>query len=214
MLSAFEILIRGIILGLIVSVPLGPIGIILINRTIKRGVMSGVCSGLGLGVADVLQAVVAGLGLTLIIGFIREQRYALSISAGIVIIAAGVKVFFSNPIRDLRNRDHAGKSLWRDFYTVFILSITNPYTVLIFVAFFSGFPVKADIKPGMIPFILIPGIFIGTMAWWTTLSWIVGRFREKIRLRVLFRINRIAGIIIAGIGVAVLLSVFSGRTGF
>ncbi|MGE5421409.1 MAG: LysE family translocator [Chloroflexota bacterium] len=209
MLSAFEILIRGIILGLIVSVPLGPIGIILINRTIKRGVMSGVFSGLGLGVADVLQAIIAALGLTLIIGFIREQRSMLSFTAGIVIIAAGVKVFFSNPIRDLRKRDQAGKSLWRDFYTVFILSITNPYTILIFVAFFSGFPVKADIRPGMIPFILIPGIFIGTMAWWTTLSWVVSRFRERIRLKVLFRINRFAGIIIAGIGIAVIISIFS-----
>lgn len=209
MLPAFEILIRGIILGLIVSVPLGPIGIILINRTIKRGVMSGVFSGLGLSVADVIQAIVAGLGLTLIIGFIREQRFVISIIAGIVIIAAGVKVFFSNPIHDMRRRDQTGKSLWRDFYTVFVLSITNPYTVLIFVAFFSGFPVKADITPRMIPFILIPGIFIGTMAWWTTLSWFVSRFREKIRLRVLLRINRLAGLIIAGIGIAVMISIFS-----
>lgn len=209
MLSAFEILVRGILLGLIVSVPLGPIGIILINRTIKRGVMSGVFSGLGLGTADVVQAVVAGLGLTLIIGFIREQKFVLGIIAGIVIIGAGVKIFFSNPIRDLRNRDHTGKSLWRDFYTVFILSVTNPYTVLIFVAFFSGFPVKADIRGEVIPFILIPGIFIGTMAWWTTLSWLVSRFREKIRLRALVRINRLAGIIIAAIGIAVLISLFS-----
>lgn len=209
MISAFEILLKGMVLGLIVSVPLGPIGIILINRTIKRGVLSGIFSGLGLGIADVIQAIIAGLSFSLIISFIKEERFVLSIIAGLVIIAAGVKIFLSNPVRDFRNRDHSGKSLWRDFYTVFILSITNPYTVLIFVAFFSGFPVKADIRQEMVPFILIPGIFIGTMAWWTTLSWLVSRFRERIRLRALVRINRASGIIIVGIGIAVLITLFS-----
>jgi threonine/homoserine/homoserine lactone efflux protein len=209
MLSGVEILLHGVLLGLIVSIPLGPVGIILINRTIKRGIMSGFFSGLGLGTADLIQATLAALGFSVIIGFLKEERFILSIIAGIVIIAAGVKVFFSNPVLDLRRKDNAGKSLWRDFYTVFVLSVTNPYTVLIFVAFFSGFPVKADIRPETVPFIILPGIFIGTMAWWTTLSWFVSRFRNKIRLRALVRINQAAGIIIVAIGVAVLLSIFS-----
>ena len=77
MIPAFEILLKGVILGLSVSIPLGPIGIILINRTIKRGFLSGFCSGLGLGTADTLLAILAGLGFSVIIGFIKEERFII-----------------------------------------------------------------------------------------------------------------------------------------
>ena len=137
MIATLDILFKGIMLGLIVSVPLGPIGIILINRTIKRGLLSGLFSGLGLSVGDLILAIVAALGFTIVIGFIREEKFVLGVISGFAIIAIGVKVFFSNPVKDFRNRDKASKSLWRDFYSVFILAVTNPYTVLIFVAFFS-----------------------------------------------------------------------------
>ena len=208
MVAAFEILWKGIALGLLVSVPLGPLGIILINRTIKRGVFSGFFSGLGLGIADVILAIIAGLGFGVIITFLNQKRSILSIIAGLIIVAAGIKVFLSNPVKDLRNRERSEKSLWRDFYSAFMLAITNPYTIVIFVAFFSGIPIR-NVRPERVPFFLIPGLFIGAMAWWTFLSYFVNRFKNRIRLRVIVRINQIAGILIIGIGIAVLLSLFS-----
>ncbi|HEX2920308.1 MAG TPA: LysE family transporter [Bacteroidales bacterium] len=209
MIATLDILFKGIMLGLIVSVPLGPIGIILINRTIKRGLLSGLFSGLGLSVGDLVLAIVAALGFTIVIGFIREEKFVLGVISGIAIIIIGIKVFFSNPVKDFRRRDKSSKSLWRDFYSVFILAVTNPYTVLIFVAFFSGFPVRHDIDREMIPVILVPGIFIGTMGWWSTLSWFVNRFKDKFGLRTIVRINKIAGFIIILIGVIVLFTLFS-----
>ena len=159
MIPAIEILLKGVLLGLTVSMPLGPIGIVLINRTIKRGFLSGFFSGLGLGSADTLLAVLAALGFTVILGFIKEERFIITIVAGIVVIGVGVKVFLSNPVKDFRDRDKTDKSLWRDFYSVFVLSITNPYTILIFVAFFSGIHISGNIRPELIPFFLIPGVF-------------------------------------------------------
>lgn len=208
MISAFQILARGFIMGLMVSVPLGPVGIILINRTLKRGMWSGFFSGLGLGTADLVQAVIALLGLTIIISFIREERFVLSLVGGIVIILAGIKIFLSNPVADIRKRENANKSLWRDFWSVFIMSVSNPFTALIFVALLSGFPLENNLRPGVVPFILIPGIFIGTMAWWTTVCWFISKLKEKVRLRTIFMINRIAGIIISCIGIAVIVSIF------
>jgi len=96
MIPAIEILLKGIILGLTVSMPLGPIGIILINRTIKRGMLSGFFSGLGLATADTLLAVLSALGFTVIISFINSQRFIISIIAGLVIIGVGLKVFLSS----------------------------------------------------------------------------------------------------------------------
>ncbi|MGA2407056.1 MAG: LysE family transporter [Bacteroidales bacterium] len=209
MIPAIEILLKGIILGLAVSMPPGPIGIVLINRTIKRGLLSGFFSGLGLASADTLLAVLAGLGFTVVISFIKEARFIITIIAGLTIIGVGLKVFLSNPVKEFRNREKANKSLWRDFYSVFVLSIYNPYTIFIFVAFFSGVHINGNVRPELVPFFLIPGVFLGALAWWFFLSYFVSRFKEKIRLRIIVRINKIAGIVILVIGVIVLLSVFT-----
>ena len=209
MIPALEILLKGIILGLTVSMPLGPIGIILINRTIKRGMLSGFFSGLGLATADTLLALLAALGYTVILGFINEERFIISIIAGLIIIGIGLKIYLSNPVKDIRNREKANKSLWRDYYSVFVLSISNPYTIFIFVAFFSGVHIGGNVKPELVPFFLIPGVLIGTITWWFFLSYFVSRFKKNIRLRVIVRVNKVAGIVVIVIGIIVLLSVFT-----
>jgi threonine/homoserine/homoserine lactone efflux protein len=209
MISAFEVILKGILLGLMVSIPLGPVSIILINRTIKRGFLSGFFSGLGLGSADTFLAILAALGFSVIIGFIKEERFIITIIAGIVVMGVGIKVILSNPIKDFRDRDKANKSLWRDFYSVFVLSITNPYTILIFVAFFSGIHIHGNIRPEVVPFLLIPGVFMGAMAWWFSLTYILSRLKKKIRLRAIVRINKLGGIVIISIGILLLLSVLT-----
>jgi threonine/homoserine/homoserine lactone efflux protein len=209
MITAIEILLKGIILGLTVSMPLGPIGIILINRTIKRGILSGFFSGLGMATADTLLALLAGIGFSVIRSFINKERFIISLIAGIIIIGVGLKVFLSNPVKDMRNREQSDKSLWRDYYSVFVLSISNPYTIFIFVAFFSGVHIYGNVRPELVPFFLIPGVLVGTIGWWFFLSYFVSRFKKKIRLRLIVRINNVAGIIIIVIGAIVLLSVFT-----
>jgi threonine/homoserine/homoserine lactone efflux protein len=209
MITVLEILLKGIILGLTVSMPLGPIGIIMINRTIKRGMLSGFFSGLGMASADTLLAFLAGIGFTVIVSFINKEMFIISLIAGLIIIGVGLKVFLSNPVKDMRSRDMANKSLWRDFYSVFVLSISNPYTIFIFVAFFSGVHIKGNVKPELVPFFLIPGVFVGAISWWFFLSYFVSRFKKNIRLRLIVRINKIAGIVVIVIGVIVLLSVFT-----
>jgi threonine/homoserine/homoserine lactone efflux protein len=207
--TALILILKGILLGLAVSVPLGPIGILLINRTIKRGMLSGFFSGLGLATADTLLALLAGLGFSVIISFIKEERFIISIIAGLIIIGVGLKVFLSNPVKDIRNREKADKSLWRDYYSVFVLSISNPYTIFIYVAFFSGVQINGDVRPELVPYFLVPGVLIGTIGWWFFLSYFVSRFKKRIRLRLIVRLTKVAGIIILIIGIIVLLSVFT-----
>ena len=209
MITAIEILLKGIILGLTVSMPLGPIGIILINRTIKRGMLSGFFSGLGMATADTLLAFLAGIGFTVIVSFINKERYIISVITGLIILGVGLKVYLSNPVKDIRNREKSEKSLWRDYYSVFVLSISNPYTIFIFVAFFSGVHINGNVRPELVPFFLIPGVLVGTISWWFFLSYFVSRFKKNIRLRLIVRINKVAGIVIMVIGVIVLLSVFT-----
>lgn len=209
MITALEIILKGIILGLAVSMPLGPIAIILINRTIKRGRLSGFFSGLGMATADTLLALVAGIGFSVILGFIKEERFIISIIAGLIIIGVGLKVFLSNPVKDIRNREKAEKSLWRDYYSVFVLAVSNPSTIFIFVAFFSGVHINGNVSPELVPFFLIPGVLIGTISWWFFLTYFVSRFKKRIRIRLIVRVNKLAGAVIMIIGLVVMLSVFT-----
>lgn len=209
MVPAFEILFKGMLLGLAVSMPLGPVGILLVNRTIKRGFLSGIFSGMGLAAADTILAVIAGLGFSVIIGFFNDERFLISILAGLVLIAVGIKVFISSPVKEFRNPDNAGKSLLRDFLSVLALSLSNPFTIFVFVAFFSGINISSDIKPQLVPFLFVPGVFIGTISWWFCLSYFVSRFKKNIRLRSIVRVNQFAGIAIVAIGVIVLVGVFT-----
>jgi threonine/homoserine/homoserine lactone efflux protein len=189
--------------------PLGPIGIILINRTIKRGMLSGFFSGLGLATADTLLAFLAGIGFTVITNFINKERFIISVLAGLIIMSVGLKVFLSNPVKDIRDREKSEKSLWRDYYSVFVLTISNPYTIFITIAFLSGVHIHGNVRPELVPFLLIPGVLIGTISWWFFLSYFVSRFKKNIRLRVIVRINKVAGILIILIGAIVILSAFT-----
>jgi threonine/homoserine/homoserine lactone efflux protein len=209
MLTAIEIILKGMLLGLTVSMPLGPIGIILINRTIKRGMLSGFVSGLGLATADTLLALLAGIGFTVVISFIKDHRIIFTVIAGLIIIAVGIKVYLSNPVKDIRNKEKSNKSLWRDYYSIFALSISSPYTIFIYVAFFSSVHIGGNVKPELVPFFLIPGILIGTITWWFFMSYFVSRFKKNIRLRMIVRITKIAGIAITILGLIVLLSLIT-----
>jgi threonine/homoserine/homoserine lactone efflux protein len=206
MFSAVEILLKGVLLGFTVSMPLGPVSIILINRTIKRGFLSGFFSGLGLGTADTLLALLAALGFTVIIGFIQDERFIITLLAGLIVMGVGLKVFLSNPVKDFRDRNKVNKSLWRDFYSVFVISITNPYTILIFVAIFPGIHISGSTRPELVPFFLIPGVFTGAMIWWFSLSYVLSRFKKKIRLRAIVRLNKVGGIVIITIGILLLIT--------
>ena len=209
MIPAIELIFKGIILGLTVSIPLGPAGIVLVNRTIKRGILSGFFSGMGLAAADTILAIIAGLGFTFIIGFFEDEKVIISLIAGFVIIGAGIKIFISNPVKEFRKKEKGKKTLFRDFVSVLILSLSNPITVFVFVAFFAGINVNQAVKPQLVPFLLVPGIFFGTLGWWIFLSWFVNRFKRKIRLRGIVRVNQIAGILIMVMGVVLLISLFT-----
>jgi threonine/homoserine/homoserine lactone efflux protein len=209
MFPVLELLFKGIILGLTVSLPIGPVGILMVNRTLKRGVLSGFFSGMGLATGDTILAIIAGLGFTFIISFFQNERFLVSLISGLVIIFVGIKVFRSNPVKDFRRKEKGKKSLMGDFLSVLALSLSSPFTIFVFVAFFSGINVESSIRPQLVPFLLIPGVFIGTLSWWGLLSIFISKFKKKIRLRSIVRVNQIAGVAITVIGVIILISLFT-----
>ncbi|HRW62112.1 MAG TPA: LysE family translocator [Bacteroidales bacterium] len=203
-----EFLIKGIIVGFLASVPLGPVGVLCIQRTINKGRVSGLFSGMGAATVDGFFALVAALGLTFIINFIEQQQFLIQLIGGSVLILLGAKVFNTNPIKQIRKHRRKKNKLIEDYFSVLLLTLSNPLAIFLFVAAFAGIGIVSSNDSHIKSSFIISGVFIGAMIWWGALTFFVDLFRKKFRLKQLWWINKIAGILIAGFGVAAMVAVF------
>ena len=203
-----DFLIKGIIVGFLASIPLGPVGVLCIQRTINKGRTSGLFSGMGAATVDAFFALVAALGLTFIINFIEEQQFYIQMIGGGVLIFLGTRIFNTNPIQQIRRHRKKKNKLIEDFISVFFLTLSNPLAVFLFVAAFAGIGVVTSKDSSVKSSLIIAGVFIGATIWWASLTFFVDLFRKKFRLKQLWWINKIAGVIIIIFGIAAMLSVF------
>lgn len=202
---------KGIIIGLSASIPLGPIGVLCIQRTLNKGRRSGFISGLGAAAADGFYAVVAGFSVTVIIDYLTEYQTFLRIGGGIVLLFMGYKLFTTNPGKQLRNQlKKKRKGLFGDFISIFALTVSNPITIFVFMAVFAGFNLVESQSDHNIVLSLITGILLGATTWWFTLSTVVSIFRKKFKLRRMLLINRIAGVLVILFGLFVFSTLIIG----
>lgn len=203
----FDYILKGIIIGLSVSIPLGPIGILVIQKTLSQGKKTGFVTGLGAAFADFIYAIIASLGISIIIDSIVKHHIYFQIIGGLFLIYLGYKVFFTNPIKQLR-QSNGGGSLIGDFLSTFLLTITNPMALLLFIGVFAGIGfLDKQFDYQSIVYIIL-GVIIGTSLWWYILATLISLFRKKIRIRRLNWINKISGLVIFIFGIVAILSIF------
>lgn len=201
---------RGIVIGLMVSVPLGPMGVLIIQKTLQKGAFAGFVAGMGAAFADLFYATVAAFGLGVVLNAIQSHELILQIIGGIFLVIVGATIYFGNPLKQIRMKKRVSKKgLLGDFLTLFFLTVSNPVAIVVFMAVFAGASVFGDTPSLRVEMFVLLGILLGGGLWWYTLSTLVDLFRKKFRLRVLIRINRVSGIVITLIGVLVILSVFA-----
>lgn len=188
---------KGIVIGLAVSVPMGPIGVLCVQKTINKGRLHGMLSGFGAAFADTVFAIIAVFGLTVTKNFLLEYRLELQILGVIVLLGLGTKIFFSNPITQIRRRArNKRQGIFGDFISVFFLTLSNPLTVLFFGATIAALSIHDTDHYLVSQLILVGGISAGAMSWWISLTSIVNLFRHRFRLKQLWWINKISGIVI------------------
>lgn len=201
---------RGIVIGLMVSVPLGPMGVLIIQKTLQKGALAGFVAGMGAAFADLFYATVAAFGLGVVLNAIQSHELILQIIGGIFLVIVGATIYFGNPLKQIRMKKRVSKKgLLGDFLTLFFLTVSNPVAIVVFIAVFAGASVFGDTPSLRVEMFVLLGILLGGGLWWYTLSTLVNLFRKKFRLRVLIRINRVSGIVITLIGVLVILSAFA-----
>ncbi len=202
------LLFRGFIIGLLASIPLGPIGVLCIQRTLSKNHKSGFVSGLGAATADTIFATIAFFSLAVVMGFIETHLTMVKVIGGMCVIIVGMKIFFSNPVVQIR-RNRAGKTnLWQDYISVFFLTLANPAFILVLLTLFAAFGVSEAVIGEFNGGILVAGVFAGAASWWFLLTFVVSLFRNKFRPRHLLWMNRIAGVVIVVLGAATVLTMF------
>lgn len=202
------LLIKSLAIGILGSVPLGPVGVLCIQRTLSRGLLSGFISGMGAAVADGLLAMVAILGLSVIINFIEAQYIFIKLSGGIILLIIGSKIFFSNPVNELQQNHSGCQTYFSDFFSVLLLMLTNPLAVFLFLAAFASLQLVST-DPGPVPSgVIVSGILIGASFYWFILSSLIERLRDRFRIRGLNKINKYTGVIIAVFGFVALISLW------
>ena len=176
--------------------PLGPIALLIIQKTVNKNRLSGFISGIGVALSDTFYAVIAGFSLTYIVAIIKENQLFFQIFGALALIGLGLNIFFKNPIKEVRKFRRKGNTYFQDLVFSFLITISNPLVVLVFLAVLTGSGVVLSISEPYQSFSIIAGIFTGGCLWWLLLTTIIGFFRHKFNLRVLWWFNKIAGVTI------------------
>jgi predicted secreted hydrolase len=199
---------RGLILGFSIAAPVGPIGLLCIRRSLTEGRLSGFLSGLGAATADAFYGSIAAFGLVAISSLLIQQQVLLRLVGGLFLVYLGFKAFFSRPPQQADQTRFAGlnKNLSGAYLTTFILTLTNPMTILSFLAIFAGLGFGMQ-QPGKDQIAwqpaarLVAGVFSGSALWWFLLSQVAGWFRTRLMGSGLVWVNRLSGMLIVVFGI-------------
>jgi threonine/homoserine/homoserine lactone efflux protein len=193
------IIIKGLLIGLCVSVPVGPIGMLIIQRTFNRGRAHGIATGLGATFSDLLYTIIALFFLSFVIDFIDEYKKIIQFVGSLLVVAFGVYTYRSHPHR-IKSNDTKKHSLFGDFMTSFGLTFSNPLVLFLLIALFARFQFIDNQTTFLISVIGIFSILIGALLWWSVLTYLVSHFKSRVNTKGLIIINRLTGSIIMIIG--------------
>lgn len=195
---------KGLMIGFSIAAPVGPIGVLCINRTLKAGLAAGLISGLGAALADAFYGCVAGFGFVSVSSFLQRYETFIRLFGGFFLAYLGVKIFLSH--NENKSMDDKASTLWQDLCSTFVLTLSNPATILAFLAIYSGFGiVEAGAnyrEAGCIVF----GVFLGSLLWWLVLCSSVQVIQHKLSAGAMTWLNRLSGTILILIALWTLLS--------
>jgi threonine/homoserine/homoserine lactone efflux protein len=197
---------KGLLIGFSIAAPVGPIGVLCIRRSLAEGRQIGLATGLGAATADAAYGCVAAFGLTAISGVLVRQAFWLGLIGGGFLCYLGIRTLLSRPAQNSAGQSENG--LWGAYLSTLVLTLTNPMTILSFVAVFAGigFGASAGYRNAGV---LVVGVFAGSALWWVLLSNGAAFFRTRMTDGWMQIVNRISGLIILGFGVYALVTVFS-----
>ncbi len=198
----YGLFIQGMIVGLTLAVPVGPISLVCIHRTVASGRLHGIFSGMGVATSDSFYAAVAFLGLTVVSGMIIDHQTTFRLVAGIALVLVGIQVFRSIPAaaRDGADPD----SYIKDYLSLLAIAGANPLTIIYFITILPGFGIVAHGTTLIAAVPFVAGVFLGSAVWWIILCGSLGSVRSRLSTENLRRINQVSGILVTCFGTGML----------
>lgn len=198
---------KGIMIGMLVSAPMGPIGMLCIQRTLNKGRWHGFITGLGAALSDVIYAALTCLGMGVVVNFVEANQAPLQLVGSIVLGIFGYYIYQSNPVHSLQKQREKKLSFTQDFITAFLLTFSNILIVLLYIGLFARFAfVLPEHSVGMLALGIIC-IGIGAILWWFGITYIVAKLRKWFNVRGIWLLNRIVGSVIIVLSIIGALSV-------
>ncbi|MCD7916525.1 MAG: LysE family transporter [Tannerellaceae bacterium] len=202
-----ELFSKGLIIGILVSAPMGPIGMLCIQRTLNKGRWHGFITGLGATLSDIIYAALTCLGIGVVVNFVEANQAPLQLMGSILLGFFGFYIFNINPVKILKKQRENKLSYTQDFITAFLLTFSNILIVLLYISLFARF---GFILPEYSVLMLVGGIFsigLGALSWWFGITYIVSKVRRWFNVRGIWMLNRMVGSIIIILSVLGALSV-------
>lgn len=195
------ILIRGLAIGVLISAPMGPIGMLCIQRTLNKGRWPAFFTGVGAALSDLIYCLLTGLCMSFITDFIETNQLILQILGSVVLGIFAIFLFRQNPARGLSTPSDVPNTYWKDFGSGFILTFSNPLILFFIIGLFARFNF---LLPEFRYYHYIAGyvaIFGGALLWWYSITFFVNKVRTHFNVRSLWLINRIIGGILLLMGI-------------
>ncbi len=206
-MSPIFLLVKGLLVGLSIAAPVGPIGVLCIKRSLGHGMAAGLATGLGAATADGFYGAVAGFGLASVSGFIMAQQTPLRLVGGLVLLWLGATSFRERPPAERSLKE--GRSLLADYGTTVLLTLTNPSTIISFAAVFASVGLAETAGSYAKAASFVAAVFTGSALWWLALSSAVSLARARVTPGAVRWINRGSGLVLIAFGVSAWLSLLA-----
>ena len=194
-ISILEIVVKGLIIGIVASAPMGPVGVLCLQRTLNKGRAYGLVTGTGAAFSDILYALLTGYGLSFLYDIISNQTalFWMQMIGATIMFIFGLHTFRTNPMKNTRNVSHNKSSLLHNGITGFFITLSNPTIILLFLGLFTPFNFMLPEQSFFMQFIGYLSIFGGAMTWWLFITYVVSKLRARFDVRGIRIINRVIG---------------------
>ena len=193
-IDILALILKGVLIGIIASAPMGPVGVLCIQRTLNKGRWYGFVTGIGAAVSDIIYALLSGLGMSFVMHLITNptNKFWLQIIGSIILLVFGICCFRANPTRKMHRSGNKKGSLLHNGITAFFVTFSNPLIIFLFIGTFAQF---AFVVPNH-PIEMTLGymsIVVGALLWWFGLTWLIDKIKEKFDTNGILIINKVIG---------------------
>ena len=196
-IDILALILKGVLIGIIASAPMGPVGVLCIQRTLNKGRWYGFVTGIGAAVSDIIYALLSGLGMSFVMDLITNptNKFWLQICGSIILLVFGICCFRANPTRKMHRSGNKKGSLLHNGITAFFVTFSNPLIIFLFIGTFAQF---AFVVPNH-PIEMTLGymsIVVGALLWWFGLTWLIDKIRGKFDDNGIRLINQVIGAVV------------------